>query len=191
VAPRRVACERVHLAAEVYFYQSLEHTTKLHLADAIATHFNITAMLHSISPDVSTHEDGDLPDAPSQEPENESVAKSEDVTMKDDIESSEIDKKGMVSLEDMFEDSGDDAEPPASSPPKIKEETSPSPEPMFVCVEQYPLHVCADLWQKTCIKWKLLRSGSNARLLPAVVSIPISLSVAEPFPVSHQRLHEP
>ena len=95
-------------------------------------------MPHSISPDTSPQEDGNLPDAPSQALENKSAAESEDVLMKDDVEPSDIDKKRMISLEDMFEDNEDDTGSPASSPPKIKDEASPSPEPMFVCVEQRP-----------------------------------------------------
>lgn len=120
----------------------LELPTDFVKADANNTLSIVIAMPHSISPDTSPREDGNLPDAPSQSLENESAAESEDVPMDDAVEPSDVDKKGMVNLEDMFDNDDDDPESPSSSPPKIKEEASPSPEPVCVCVEQCTQSLC-------------------------------------------------
>ena len=143
------------------------------------THTHVPNMPHSVSPE-STPAGGssrEMSQADDIKPEPET----QDATMEDapspPAPAPAPTEKSKVNLEELFDDDSD-GEFASSAPVKSEEEAS-QPAPLYVTV-LVPATTLTHTWQQNHKSILLLRPRNYARFLPAPVSLPLPLPVAEP-----------
>ena len=139
-------------------------------------------MPHSVSPEPSrdvtmTGVAEDSPGNPQSDPDALALAVADAVN-------DGSDKENRKCLEDMFDDDSDDDDEFSSSAPPANGDDHSQQERLVAC----PLRSGSALtiFQQTSAFCKVFRSRRNESLLPAIVSIPISIPMAEPRPFSDQ-----
>lgn len=100
------------------------------------------------------------------------------------------DKENRKCLEDMFDDDSDDDDEFSSSAPPANGDDNSQQERLVA--SRLRCRSALTTFQQTSAAFcKVFRSRRNESLLPAIVSIPISIPMAEPLRFSDQRLRPP